>query len=62
MARSAGAEVQLKTNVSLGNGPIEIGKVSGKFGLVTSSSTEFTSIPSGRSGLTPFYRLLAYVA
>jgi len=60
MAQVAGAEVQLKTNVSLGRGPIAIGKVSGKFSLVTTSSTEFVSIPSGRSGLTPFFRVAGY--
>lgn len=60
MAQSAGAEVQLKTDVSLGRGSVELGKVRGKFSLVTSSSTDFVSIPSGRSGLSPFYRFLHY--
>jgi hypothetical protein len=62
MAQDAGAQVQLKTDVSLGQGKIALGAVSGKFSLVTSSSTEFVSIPSGKSGLTPFYRALHFTS
>ncbi len=60
MAQTAGAEVQLKTEASLGRGKISLGAVGGKFALVTSSATEFVSIPSGRSGLSAFYRALHY--
>src|SRR3954471_12044216 len=44
MAQSAGAEVQLKSDVALGRGKIGLGAISGKFTLVTSSATEFVSV------------------
>ena len=60
MAREAGAEVQLRADADLGKGPISIASVSGKFGLVSSTHTEFVSIPSGRSGMTPMFRVAGY--
>jgi hypothetical protein len=62
MAQTAGAEVQLKTDVSLGQGKVALGSVGGKLNFVTSNSTEFVSTPSGRSGLTPFYRVLHFTS
>jgi hypothetical protein len=60
MAQSRGGEVQLKTNVALGHGRIELATVGGAFSVVASSSTEFVLVPSGGSGLTTFYRVLYY--
>jgi hypothetical protein len=60
MASAKGAEVQLKAATDLGQGTISLARIGGKFSLVTSSSTEFVSIPTGRSGMTPFFRLLHF--
>lgn len=60
MASTEGAEVQLKTDVSIGKGRLSIADVKGKLELVTSTDTEFVSIPRGRSGTTPLFRMLRY--
>jgi len=60
MASEAGAQVQLKTNAKIGEGSLDITDVKGKLELVTSTDTEFVSVPRGRSGTTPLYRILHY--
>jgi hypothetical protein len=60
MASSAGAEVQLKADAVLGQGPLDLADVGGKLALVSSKATEFVSVPSGRIGATPLYRFLHY--
>lgn len=60
MSSSSGAEVQLKTDATVGKGTVKLADVKGKLELVTSTETEFVSVPRGRSGATPLYRMLAF--
>jgi hypothetical protein len=60
MASSGGGEVQLKTNAKIGKGPVTLADLKGTLELVTSTETEFVSVPRGRSGTTPLYRMLHY--
>jgi hypothetical protein len=60
MASESGAEVQLKTNAQIGTGELDIANVKGNLELVHAWATDFVSVPRGRSGTTPLYRMLHY--